>query len=84
MPCVKVSRSLMNVRVGSDAGVQLARREQHLAVLPVDHVAVVVHGDEVVVGADLLQLPEGLQQRIAIPQPDVVDGRRGWRGCPSR
>src|SRR2546430_5614485 len=31
--------------------------------------------DEVVVGADLLQLPERLEQRVAVPQPDVVDGR---------
>src|SRR2546422_10972129 len=43
--------------------------------LPVDPVAVVVHRDEVVVGTDLLQLPERLEQRVAVPQPDVVDGR---------
>src|SRR2546430_13074283 len=31
--------------------------------------------DEVVVGADLLQLPERLEERVAVPQSDVVDGR---------
>ena len=76
MPWVKVRCSLMKVRVGSDRGVELPRREQDLAVLPVDPVAVVVHRDEVVVGADLLQLAEGLQQRLAIPEPHVLDGRR--------
>ena len=56
--------------------VELAGREQHLAVLPVDHVAVVVHRNEVVVGADFLELPEGLQQRLPVPEPHVLDGRR--------
>ena len=71
----------MKVRVGSDAELSSRGDEQHLAVLPVDPVAVVVHRDEIVVGADLLQLAEGLQQRVPIPQPHVLDGRRSWRGC---
>ena len=57
-------------------GVELPRREQDLPVLPVDPVAVVVHRDEVVVGADLLQLAEGQQQRVPVPEPHVLDGRR--------
>ena len=57
-------------------GVELPRREQDLPVLPVDPVPVVVHGDEIVVGADLLQLPEGQQQRVPVPEPHVLDGRR--------
>ena len=62
-------------------GVELPGREQDLAVLPVDPVAVVVHRDEVVVGADLLELPEGLQQRLPVPEPHVLDGRARWPGC---
>ena len=56
--------------------VELARREQDLPVLPVDPVPVVVHADEVVVGADLLQLSEGQEQGVPVPQPHVLDGRR--------
>ena len=56
--------------------VELPGREQDLAVPAVDLVAVVVHRDEVVVGADLLELPEGLEQRLPVPEPDVLDGRR--------
>ncbi len=56
------------------ADVQLARREQDLAVLPVDHVAIIVHRDEVVVGADLLELAEGLEQGGPVPKPHVLDG----------
>ena len=67
-PCVNVSRSLIQVRLG-----RLARREHHLPVLPVDHVAIVVDRDEVVVGPDFLELAERLQQRLVVPQPHVVD-----------
>ena len=76
IPWVNVRCSLMKVRVGSEADVELPGREQDLAVLPVDPVAVVVHRDEVVVGADLLELPEGLEQRLPVPQPHVLDGGR--------
>src|SRR3989449_2350312 len=73
---MREGESLVDERPGGERSrVQLARREKHLAVLPVDPVAVVVHRDEVVVGTDLLQLPERLEQRVAVPQPDVVDGR---------
>ena len=60
--------------VGQRRRIQLARRQHHLAQLAVDLVAVVVHRGEVVVGADLLDLAEGLEQRLVIPQPDVVEG----------
>ena len=51
----------------------LARREHHLAVLAVDHVAVVVHVGELVVRPDLLKLAVGLQQRRVVPEADVLD-----------
>ena len=44
--------------------------------LPVDHVAVVVDGGEVVVRADLLDLPERVEQRPVVPQRHVVDRGR--------
>ena len=59
---------------GQRRGVELAGRQHHLAHATVDVVAVVVHRDEVVVRPDDLQLAEGLQQRLMIPEPDVVDG----------
>ncbi len=52
--------------------VQLARREHGLAQLAIQPVAVVVHRDEVVVGADLLNLRERIEQRRVVPQPYVV------------
>ena len=61
--------------VGQRRGIELARREHHLAQLAVDLVAVVVHRREVVVGADLLDLAERLEQRLVIPQPHVVERR---------
>ncbi len=72
-PCVKVRRSLTQVRLGRAAGIQLAGREHHLPELAVDDVAVVVHRREVVVGADLLDLPERLEQRLVIPETHVVE-----------
>ena len=66
----------MKVRVGSDAGLSSRAETCTCRYLPVDPVAVVVHGDEIVVRADLLQLAECLQQRVAIPEPHVVDRRR--------
>src|SRR5688572_30898741 len=44
--------------------------------LPVYPVPIVVHRDEIVVGADLLKLPVGLEQRLPVPEPHVLDGRR--------
>jgi hypothetical protein len=61
---------------GQRLGVELARREQDLAVLAIDPVPIVVDRYEVVVRADLLQLPKGAQQRRAIPQAHVLDGGR--------
>ena len=61
------------VAVGQAVGVQLARRQHDLPVLPVDPVAVVVDRHEVVVGPDLLDLREGLQQRLVVPEPDVAE-----------
>ena len=61
---------------GKAGGVQLPRREHDLPVLPVDRVPIVVHAGEVVVGADLLELAERVEQRPLVPQRDVLD-RRG-------
>ena len=56
--------------------VQLSRRKHHLPVSPVDHVAIVIDRDEVVVSPDLLELPESLKERLSIPEPDVLDSHR--------
>ena len=53
--------------------VQLARRQHDLPVLPVDHVAVVVDGGEVVIRADFLDLPERVEQRPVVPERHVDD-----------
>ena len=58
------------------ARVQLARREHDLPVLAVDDVAVVVDRDEVVVRPDLLHLAEGVEQRLIVPERNVLDRRR--------
>ena len=55
-------------------GVQLAGRQHDLTVLPVDQVAVVVDGGEIVVGTDLLKLSERVEQRPVVPERNVVDG----------
>ncbi len=55
--------------------VELAGREEHLAVAAVDPVPIVVHRDEIVVRADLLKLPERLQEGVPVPQAHVVDRR---------
>src|SRR5678810_368699 len=60
---------------GQRCGIHLTRREQHLSELAADLVPVVVDGEEVVVRTDRLDLPERLQQRLAIPEANVVDGR---------
>ena len=64
------------VAVRQRVGVQLARRQHDLAVLAVDHVAVVVDRDEVVVGPDLLDLAEGVLQRLMIPERHVAQRHR--------
>ena len=74
---VRVDQPFVDPRAVLHAlGVQLARRQHHLPVVAVDHVPVVVDVLEVVVRADFLNLRERLQQRLVIPQPDVLD-RRG-------
>jgi hypothetical protein len=52
---------------------ELAGREGHLTVLPVHDVAAHVHVAELVVGADLLELAVGGEERPVVPQPDVLD-----------
>ena len=52
---------------------QFARREHDLTVLAVDHVPVVVHVHEIVVGPDLLELPVGGEQGPVVPEPHVFD-----------
>ena len=64
------------VAVRQRVGVQLARRQHDLPVLAVDHVAVVVDGDEVVVGPDLLDLAERVLERLVIPERHVAQGDR--------
>ena len=58
---------------GQTLGIQLARAEHDLAVLPVDRVAVVVDRDEVVVGADLLDLAERVEKRLLVPERHVLE-----------
>ena len=62
------------IAVGRALGVQLARRQHDLPILAVDEVAIVVHGHEVVVRPNLLNLRESLEQRLVIPEPDVAEG----------
>jgi hypothetical protein len=59
--------------VGQRRGIELAGGQHHLPVLAVDLVAIVVDRDEVIVGADLLDLPECLEQWLVIPQPHVLE-----------
>ena len=74
---VRERQALVDPRaVGKAVRVQLARGEHDLLRAAVDHVAVVVHRHEVVVRADLLQLAEGVEQRLAVPQPHVLQRRR--------
>src|SRR5206468_4534011 len=51
---------------------QFARGEHDLAVFAVDHVAIVVHVHEVVVGPDLLELAIGGEQGPVVPKPHVL------------
>jgi hypothetical protein len=69
---VNTSRSLTQVR-SAGRGIQLARRQHDLPVLAVDLIAIVVDRDEVVVGADLLDLSERLEQRLVIPEAHVIE-----------
>ena len=62
--------------LGQQRGVELARREHHLRVLPLDLVAIDVDVAKVVVEADFLELPIGRDQRARVPHPDVIDSRR--------
>jgi len=45
-----------------------------LPVFAIDRISVVVDRDEIVVGADFLELAEGLHEERAFPQSDVVHG----------
>ena len=54
--------------------VHFAGGEHHLAHLAVDLVAVDVDVGEVVVGADFLDLAEGVLQGVPVPQADVLEG----------
>ena len=72
---VREREVLVHERAGGQRrGVELARRQHHVAQVAVHRVAVVVHGHEIVVRPDGLELPEGLQQRLAVPEPHVVNG----------
>ena len=52
---------------------ELTGRQHDLAVLTVDGVAIDVDVEELVVGADLLKLAIGHEQRPIVPEPDVLD-----------
>ena len=69
---MNVRRSLIQVRSAA-TGVELARGQHDLPILAVDHVAVVVDRDEVVVRADFLDLPERVEQRLVVPERHVVE-----------
>jgi len=70
-PCVKVRRSLIQLRFGRLAA-NNSGGEHDLLHLAVDAIAVVVHGLELVVGPNLLNLPKGIEQRLLIPQANVL------------
>ena len=59
--------------IGQRRRIELAYREHHLPVLAVDLVAIVIDRHEVVIGANLLDLPKRLEQRLVIPQPHVLE-----------
>ena len=59
--------------LGQFLDVELARGDHHLLHRSVDHVAVDVDVGKIVVGADLLDLPQGVLQRAPVPQPDVLE-----------
>ena len=53
-------------------GVQLTRGEHHLAQLPVNDVPIDIDVRKVVVGADLLELPQRVLEHAPVPEPDVL------------
>ena len=71
-----MSRSLIQLReeTGSFVYVELADGEHHLAHGAAVGVAVDVDVGEVVVGADLLDLAEGVLQGVPVPQANVLQG----------
>ena len=70
-----VGQVLIDPTVAVQAGrVQFARRERNLAVRAIDPVAVIVDADEIVIGADFLQLGKRGQQRFVIPHANVAKG----------
>ena len=70
---MNVSRSLTHDRFGMLSVFSSRTDSITCRELAVDHVAVVVDVLEVVVRPDLLDLRERLQQRLVIPEPDVLD-----------
>jgi hypothetical protein len=74
---VRVGEALVDPRpVRQAVGVELASRQHDLPQGAVDPVAIVVDRGEVVVGADLLNLRERLEQRLVVPQAHVLQRRR--------
>ena len=52
---------------------ELTRGEHDLSHLSIDFVAIVVDRSKVVVRANLLDLREGFEERLVVPQTNVVD-----------
>ena len=74
---VSEGQSLVHPRpVRQACRVQLARRQHDLTQRAVDAISIVVDRHEIVVGADLLDLTERFEQRLVIPEPDVLERRR--------
>ena len=73
---VRVHEVLVDPDAARKVGVrELADGQHHLPGLPVELVPVVVHVDELVVGADLLELTVRVERGPVLPQADVLDGR---------
>ena len=83
-PCVNVSRSLTQVRLGRL--LEFSSRADSITCRgwPLMRVAIVVHRHEVVVRADLLDLAERIEQRLVIPEPDVLERGRVARDVVAR
>ena len=60
---------------GQQRGLELAGRQHHLLIGTIEHVAIDIHIMERVVGPNLLHLAVGIDQRLPVPQTNVVDGR---------
>ena len=62
---------------GKLTDIQFARREQHLAVLAVDGVAVDIDIVKRVVGPQRLNLRDRVVKGLRVPQADIVESRTG-------